>query len=104
MQLYLSHRDKEKTNLFSDESLFPTVQTRKQEIKDIEKEMLDHRRTVRLILKQPALDFTTVLGTEVSVNNLAIKDTSYKQQHDYMLFMKAFLCSLSITHRVNFTI
>ncbi|XP_071168797.1 DNA mismatch repair protein Msh3-like isoform X1 [Mytilus edulis] len=57
-------RDKEKTNLFSDESLFPTVQRRKQEIKDVEKEMLDHRRTVRLILKQPALDFTTVLGTE----------------------------------------
>lgn len=47
--------------------------------------MLDHRRTVRLILKQPALDFTTVLGTEVSVNNLSIKDTSYKQQHDYTI-------------------
>ncbi|XP_052101340.1 DNA mismatch repair protein Msh3-like isoform X1 [Mytilus californianus] len=57
-------RDKEKTNLFSDESLFPTVQMRKKEIKDVEKEMLDHRRTVRLILKQPALDYTTVLGTE----------------------------------------
>jgi hypothetical protein len=41
------------------------VQKRKKEIKDVEKEMSDHRRTVRLILKQPAVDYVTVLGTEV---------------------------------------
>ncbi|CAC5363938.1 MSH3 [Mytilus coruscus] len=44
-------RDKEKTNLFSDESLFPTVQMRKKEIKDVEKEMLDHRRTYLIEVK-----------------------------------------------------
>ena len=63
--MLLCNRDKDKTNLFTDESLFPMVQKRKKEIKDVEKEMSDHRRTVRLILKQPAVDYVTVLGTEV---------------------------------------
>ena len=66
--LLLYNRDKDKTNLFTDESLFPMVQKRKKEIKDVEKEMSDHRRTVRLILKQPAVDYVTVLGTEVKKN------------------------------------
>ncbi|KAK3098520.1 hypothetical protein FSP39_020282 [Pinctada imbricata] len=70
-----SVRENDKTNIFKDESIFPSVLKRKSAIQDVMKDLQEHRREVRLLLKQPALDYTTVMGTEylIEVKNAIIK-------------------------------
>ncbi len=56
--------------MFSDESEFEELSQIKKDIQDTMKEIRDHRREVRLALRMPSLDYTTVLGTEVIAQSL----------------------------------
>ncbi|XP_047449078.1 DNA mismatch repair protein Msh3 isoform X2 [Mugil cephalus] len=53
-----------KTELFSDLSGFPVLQERTAQIQAVLDEIQDHRKDVRLALKAPALDYTSVSGQE----------------------------------------
>nr|XP_046243833.1 DNA mismatch repair protein Msh3 isoform X2 [Scatophagus argus] len=53
-----------KTELFSDLSGFPVLRERKDQIQAVVSEILNHRKEIRLVLKAPALDYTTVSGQE----------------------------------------
>ncbi|XP_053727295.1 DNA mismatch repair protein Msh3 isoform X2 [Synchiropus splendidus] len=53
-----------KTELFSDLSDFPVLKQRRGQIQGVLSEIQDHRKDVRLILRAPALDYTTVSGQE----------------------------------------
>uniref|UniRef100_A0A669CMG1 DNA mismatch repair protein MSH3 n=1 Tax=Oreochromis niloticus TaxID=8128 RepID=A0A669CMG1_ORENI len=53
-----------KTELFSDLSGFPVLQERREQIQTVLREIQDHRKDIRLILKAPALEYTTVSGQE----------------------------------------
>ncbi|XP_040899208.1 DNA mismatch repair protein Msh3 isoform X2 [Toxotes jaculatrix] len=53
-----------KTELFSDLSGFPVLQERREQIQSVLNEIQDHRKEIRLTLKAPALDYTTVSGQE----------------------------------------
>uniref|UniRef100_A0A8C9ZQX9 DNA mismatch repair protein MSH3 n=1 Tax=Sander lucioperca TaxID=283035 RepID=A0A8C9ZQX9_SANLU len=53
-----------KTELFSDLSGFPVLQERREQIQTVIDEIQDHRQEIRLTLKAPALDYTTVSGQE----------------------------------------
>ncbi|XP_044231532.1 DNA mismatch repair protein Msh3 isoform X1 [Thunnus albacares] len=53
-----------KTELFSDLSGFPVLQERREQIQSVLNEIQDHRKDIRLVLKAPALDYTTVSGQE----------------------------------------
>uniref|UniRef100_A0A672J1L1 DNA mismatch repair protein MSH3 n=1 Tax=Salarias fasciatus TaxID=181472 RepID=A0A672J1L1_SALFA len=53
-----------KTELFTDLSGFPVLQERTEQIQTVLKEIQDHRKDIRLTLKAPALDYTTVSGQE----------------------------------------
>lgn len=59
-------RANNKTNIFINEENFPDIQRRKDQIQAVRKEIVDHRREVRILLRQPSLDYVTVMGTEVS--------------------------------------
>nr|XP_033947950.1 DNA mismatch repair protein Msh3 isoform X1 [Pseudochaenichthys georgianus] len=61
-----------KTELFSDLSGFPVLQERREQIQTVINEIQDHRKEVRLTLKTPALDYTSVSGQEflIEVKNL----------------------------------
>uniref|UniRef100_A0A8C9VVR1 DNA mismatch repair protein MSH3 n=1 Tax=Scleropages formosus TaxID=113540 RepID=A0A8C9VVR1_SCLFO len=54
----------DKTQLFSDLTEFPVIRERKDEIEAVLSQILEHRREVRLILKNPSLDYVTVSGQE----------------------------------------
>ncbi len=60
-------RTGDKSNMFSDESDFQELTQCKKDIQNTMQQIRDHRREVRLALRMPSLDYTTVLGTEVSV-------------------------------------
>ncbi|XP_026199618.1 DNA mismatch repair protein Msh3 isoform X2 [Anabas testudineus] len=53
-----------KTELFSDLSGFPVLQERTEQIQTVLNEIQDHRKEIRMKLKAPALDYTTVSGQE----------------------------------------
>ncbi|KAM9858599.1 DNA mismatch repair protein Msh3 [Aulostomus maculatus] len=53
-----------KTELFSDLSGFPVLQERREQISRVLSEIQDHLKDVRLILKAPTLDYTSVSGQE----------------------------------------
>ncbi|KAM6930900.1 DNA mismatch repair protein Msh3 [Xenentodon cancila] len=53
-----------KTELFSDLSGFPVLQERTKQIQGVVTEIKEHRKDVRLMLKAPALDYTSVSGQE----------------------------------------
>ncbi|KAM4577311.1 DNA mismatch repair protein Msh3 isoform 2-T3 [Odontesthes bonariensis] len=53
-----------KTELFSDLSGFPVLQERTKQIQTVLSEIQEHRKDIRLMLKAPALDYTTVSGQE----------------------------------------
>lgn len=53
-----------KTELFSDLSGFPVLQERTEQIQTVLCEIQDHRKDIRLMLKAPTLDYTTVSGQE----------------------------------------
>lgn len=58
-------RSGNKTELFSDLSGFPVLQERRNQIQNVLSEIQNHRKDIRLTLKAPALDYTTVSGQEV---------------------------------------
>lgn len=60
-------RSGDKTELFSDLSSFPVLQERSEQIQTVLDEIQKHRKDVRLTLRAPTLDYTTVSGQEVSV-------------------------------------
>lgn len=68
------HRKGDKTALFSDLTDFPLIRERKGEIQAALLEIQEHRREVRLIMRNPSLDYVTVSGQEV--RNLCMKATS----------------------------
>ncbi|XP_041855625.1 DNA mismatch repair protein Msh3 [Melanotaenia boesemani] len=53
-----------KTELFSDLSGFPVLQERTKQIQAVLSDIQEHRKDIRLTLKVPALDYTTVSGQE----------------------------------------
>ncbi|XP_053181496.1 DNA mismatch repair protein Msh3 [Scomber japonicus] len=53
-----------KTELFSDLSGFPVLRERREQIQNVLNEIQDHRRDIRLVLKAPSFDYTTVSGQE----------------------------------------
>ncbi|XP_061755824.1 DNA mismatch repair protein Msh3 isoform X3 [Nerophis ophidion] len=53
-----------KTELFSDLSSFPVLQDRKDQIRNVLEEIQNHREYIRLALKAPTMDYTTVSGLE----------------------------------------
>ncbi|KAF7653579.1 hypothetical protein LDENG_00081240 [Lucifuga dentata] len=54
----------DKTELFSDLSSFPVLQERREQIQAVLNEIQDHRKDIRLTLRAPTLDYTTVSGQE----------------------------------------
>ncbi|XP_071104806.1 DNA mismatch repair protein Msh3-like [Haliotis cracherodii] len=68
-------RENDKPNLFSDESKFPQIVGRKKEMADVQLDLKDHLRDVRRTVRQPALNYVTVLQTEflVEVRNTQLK-------------------------------
>uniref|UniRef100_A0A667WY98 DNA mismatch repair protein MSH3 n=1 Tax=Myripristis murdjan TaxID=586833 RepID=A0A667WY98_9TELE len=54
----------DKTELFSDLSSFPVLQERRQQIQTVLNDIQDHRKDIRLALRAPTLDYTTVSGQE----------------------------------------
>ncbi|XP_063049779.1 DNA mismatch repair protein Msh3 [Engraulis encrasicolus] len=54
----------DKTELFADLTDFPLIRERKEEIQAVLQEVMEHRREVRLTLKNPSLDYVTVSGQE----------------------------------------
>uniref|UniRef100_UPI003AAEA396 DNA mismatch repair protein Msh3 n=1 Tax=Centroberyx gerrardi TaxID=166262 RepID=UPI003AAEA396 len=54
----------DKKELFSDLSSFPVLQERREQIQTVLNEIQDHRKDIRLTLRAPALDYTTVSGQE----------------------------------------
>nr|XP_023679827.1 DNA mismatch repair protein Msh3 isoform X1 [Paramormyrops kingsleyae] len=64
----------DKTQLFSDLTGFPVILERKQEIQSVLSEILEHKREVRLVLKNPSLDYVTVSGQEflIEVKNSVV--------------------------------
>ncbi|OWF46885.1 DNA mismatch repair protein Msh3-like [Mizuhopecten yessoensis] len=69
-----SVRDNEKTQLFADEGKFPLIPKGKQAIQEVMSEIQAHRREVRLVLRLPALEYVTVMGTEflIEVKNNSV--------------------------------
>lgn len=58
-------RSGNKTELFSDLSGFPVLKERTRQIQTVLSEIQDHRKDIRLVLKAPAFDYSTVSGQEV---------------------------------------
>ncbi|KAJ8380672.1 hypothetical protein SKAU_G00014500 [Synaphobranchus kaupii] len=54
----------DKTQLFSDLTDFPLIRERKEEIQAVLSDIQEHRREVRLALRNPSLDYITVSGQE----------------------------------------
>ncbi|XP_058842608.1 DNA mismatch repair protein Msh3-like [Acipenser ruthenus] len=54
----------DKTELFADLTDFPVIRERKEEIQDVLSQIQEHRREIRLILKNPSLDYVTVSGQQ----------------------------------------
>ncbi|XP_039615196.1 DNA mismatch repair protein Msh3 isoform X3 [Polypterus senegalus] len=54
----------DKTELFVDLKDFPAIRQRKAEIQDAISEILEHRRQIRLVLKNPSFNYVTVSGQE----------------------------------------
>ena len=72
-----------------DDERFPGVFKVKQEIKDVELELKDYRKEIRLVLRQPSLDYVTVLQTEVR----------NKKSHRTLFF--SFLLPRLLFHKTN---
>ncbi|KAL5004713.1 hypothetical protein ScPMuIL_018169 [Solemya velum] len=64
-----------KTELFKDESMFPSVMQTREDVEAVYGEIQEHRRAVRLQLRKPSLDYITVSGTEflIEVKNTELK-------------------------------
>ncbi|TSM85999.1 DNA mismatch repair protein Msh3 [Bagarius yarrelli] len=53
-----------KTELFEDLTDFPLVKERKDEIEAVRLEVMKHRQELRIVLRNPSLDYATVSGQE----------------------------------------
>ncbi|XP_036454840.1 DNA mismatch repair protein Msh3 [Colossoma macropomum] len=53
-----------KTELFADLTDFPLIRERKDEIQAVLSDIIEHRRELRLVLRNPSLDYVTVSGQE----------------------------------------
>ncbi|XP_058631979.1 DNA mismatch repair protein Msh3 isoform X3 [Onychostoma macrolepis] len=53
-----------KTEMFVDLTDFPVIRNRKEEIQSVLSDIMEHRREVRLVLKNPSLEYTTVSGQQ----------------------------------------
>uniref|UniRef100_W5KL83 DNA mismatch repair protein n=1 Tax=Astyanax mexicanus TaxID=7994 RepID=W5KL83_ASTMX len=53
-----------KTELFADLTDFPVIEQRKDQIQNILSDIMEHRRELRLILRNPSLNYATVSGQE----------------------------------------
>ncbi|MCI4392604.1 hypothetical protein PGIGA_G00147770 [Pangasianodon gigas] len=53
-----------KTELFEDLTDFPVIKERKDEIQAVLSEIMEHRQELRIVLRNPSLDYTTVSGQE----------------------------------------
>ncbi|XP_060762961.1 DNA mismatch repair protein Msh3 isoform X3 [Neoarius graeffei] len=53
-----------KTDLFEDLTDFPVIKERKDEIQAVLSEIMEHRRELRIVLRNPSLDYTTMSGQE----------------------------------------
>ena len=62
----LFFRDNDKANLFTDDDRYSQVAQVKGEISSVVQELKDYRKDIRLALRQPSLDYTTVLQAEVN--------------------------------------
>lgn len=65
-------RENNKADLFVDNGRFPEIAEVKKHISDVLQEIQDHRREIRLALRQPSLDYTTVMQTEVKYCYLVV--------------------------------
>ncbi|KAJ8285541.1 hypothetical protein GJAV_G00027990 [Gymnothorax javanicus] len=54
----------DKTQLFADLTDFPVIRDRQEEILAVLSDIMEHRREVRLVLRNPSLDYVTVSGQE----------------------------------------
>ncbi|XP_041090736.1 DNA mismatch repair protein Msh3-like [Polyodon spathula] len=66
----------DKTELFADLTEFPVIRERKGEIQDVLSQIQEHRQEIRLILKNPSLDYVTVSGQQFLIeikNNMMSK-------------------------------
>ncbi|XP_036382705.1 DNA mismatch repair protein Msh3 [Megalops cyprinoides] len=54
----------DKTQLFADLTEFPVIRERKEQIQSVICDIQEHRREVRLVLRNPSLDYVTVSGQE----------------------------------------
>lgn len=65
----------DKTKVFKMTQSFPKVEKTRQDIRDVESELLGHRKEIRYILRIPAIDYCTVSGTEylIEVRNSLLK-------------------------------
>jgi len=61
-----------KTEMFVDLTEFPVIQKRKEEIQSVLSDIMEHRREVRLVLKNPSLDYTTVSGQQVIASSILL--------------------------------
>ncbi len=59
--------------MFAQEAKYDGIVQCKKNIEDILSEIRDHRREVRLALRLPGLDYTTVMGTEVALQRRSRK-------------------------------
>lgn len=67
-------RSGNKTELFSDLSTFPVLQERNEQIHIVVTEIYEHRKEIRLTLKAPAFDYTSVSGQEVPSFCVLVRD------------------------------
>ncbi|XP_076854159.1 DNA mismatch repair protein Msh3 isoform X2 [Brachyhypopomus gauderio] len=64
----------DKTELFADLTDFPVIRERKAEIRAVLSDIMEHRREIRLVLRNQNFDFTTVSGQEFLIevkNNMS---------------------------------
>ncbi|XP_077988845.1 DNA mismatch repair protein Msh3-like [Glandiceps talaboti] len=68
-------RDGDKTKLFADEEDYPRIKKRKKAIQDVLDDLEKHRREIRLTIRNPSFDYTTVNGQEflIEVKNAHLK-------------------------------
>ena len=70
----LPSRSGNKTELFSDLSAFPVLQERREQIQAVINEIHYHRKEIRLILKAPSFEYSTVSGQEVGSLSVSLME------------------------------
>ena len=64
--------------MFVEEFKYSGIVKCKQDIEDVMREIRDHRREIRLALRLPALDYSTVLGTEVCKKKIKLQYACFR--------------------------